>query len=59
MYEVVYSYRVMQRLMRLGYFPVKTIPNPKDSKYTSWVFEASEDFRKDLRKIVEEVQRNG
>lgn len=59
MYEIVYSLRVLKQMAGLGYSPVKVLPNPKDERYKCWVFEATEDFQRDLKKVLEEVSRNG
>lgn len=57
--EIIYSYRVMEQLIRMGYIPVATIPNPKNTKYNCWIFEWNEEFQRDLSKILKEVSRHG
>ena len=42
-YQSVYSLKLMQDLVAQGYFPVKTLPNPVNSKYKYWVFKKDED----------------
>ena len=42
--EIVYSLKVMERLVKMGYLPIATLPNPKNTKYNCWVFEQSEEF---------------
>ncbi len=43
-YQSVYSMKIMQNLVSQGFFPVKTLPNPLNSKYKYWVFKRSEEF---------------
>lgn len=50
--EIIYSFRVMEQLMRMGHTPLMTLPNPKNPKFSCWVFEQSEKFQKDLEKIL-------
>lgn len=57
--EIIYSYRVMEQLVRMGYIPVATIPNPKNTKYNCWIFEWNEAFQKDLEKILRGGSSNG
>lgn len=57
--EIIYSYRVMEQLVRLGYIPVATIPNPKNTKYNCWIFEWNEQFQADLSEVLKGVSRNG
>ena len=42
--EIIYSLRVMEILVKMGYIPIATLPNPKNSKYNCWVFELTEAF---------------
>lgn len=41
-YKIIYSLRVMRALVEKGFFPVQTMPNPKNVKYNCWVFKNSE-----------------
>ena len=47
-FQIVYSMRIMRALVEQGEFPVKTIPNPKDTKYNCWIFKNTESFQKKL-----------
>ena len=55
--EIIYSYRVMEQLIRMGYLPVATIPNPKNTKYNCWIFEWSEEFQRDFETALKEVSQ--
>lgn len=57
--EIVYSLRVMEQLVKLGHIPVATLPNPKNARYNCWVFEQSEEFQRDLSRLLKGVSRNG
>lgn len=57
--EIIYSFRVMEQLMRMGYVPLMTLPNPKNPKFNCWVFEWNEEFQKDLEKILRGGSSNG
>ena len=41
-YQIIYSLKLMQSLVERGYFPVQTLPNPKDTRYKCWVFNKSQ-----------------
>lgn len=57
--EIIYSMRVMIQLVKMGHNPVSSFPNPKDPKYNCWVFEQSEEFQRDLEKILRGGSSNG
>ena len=50
--EVIYSLKVMRKLLEMGFIPIKTIPNPKDVKYNCWIYEATDEFIEARRKIL-------
>ena len=52
MNKIIYSFKIMEQLVEKGYFPVRTMPNPKFPKYNCWVFAATEEFNADLDKIL-------
>ena len=52
MYKIVYSLRVMKGLIEKGFFPVKTLPNPKNVNFNCWVFESSEELDKVLDELI-------
>lgn len=47
-FQIIYSLRVMKGLVSKGLFPVQTMPNPINSKFNCWVFEDTENFRREL-----------
>jgi hypothetical protein len=49
----------MEKLVKLGYYPVKTLPNPKDTRFNCWVFESTEKFEEDLTRILKGGSNNG
>ena len=56
--EIIYSLRVMEQLGRMGYIPVATIPNPKNTQYNCWVFEVTDAFKEDLGTVLKGVSRD-
>lgn len=56
-YKVIFSMKYAMQLIKMGYRPIYTMPNPEEPQYTSWVFEASEDFIRDFN-VLREVFRN-
>ena len=57
-YKVIFSMKYAMQLIKMGYRPIYTMPNPEEPQYTSWVFEASEDFIRDFN-ALREACRNG
>jgi hypothetical protein len=57
--KIIYALWVMEKLVKLGYYPVKTLPNPKDTRFNCWVFESTEKFEKDLTRILKGGSNNG
>lgn len=55
--EIIYSLKVMEQLVKLGYIPIATIPNPKNTKFNCWVFEQTEEFQKDLSVVLKEASQ--
>lgn len=52
-FQIIYSLRIMKKLVEQGLFPIKTMPNPINTKYNCWVFEDTEEFRQILLTIQE------
>lgn len=52
-YKVIFSMKYAMQLIKMGYRPIYTMPNPEEPQYTSWVFEASEDFIRDFNTLKE------
>lgn len=57
-YKVIFSMKYAMQLIKMGYRPIYTMPNPEEPQYTSWVFEASEEFIRDFN-VLKEAFRNG
>ena len=52
MNKIIYSLRIMLRLVEMGHVPVSTIPNPKYPQFDCWIFKVDEDFEEDLNKVL-------
>ncbi len=50
--KIIYSMRIMLKLVEKGYQPLTTMPNPQHPEFNCWVFEQTEDFKKDLNEIL-------
>ena len=57
-YKVIFSMKYAMQLIKMGYKPIYTMPNPEEPQYTSWVCEATEDFLRDFYALTEAF-RNG
>ena len=42
--KLIYSKKVCEQLMLLGFRPVETIPNPLKPQFICWAFEWTEEF---------------
>ncbi len=51
-HKIVYSMRVMTKLVERGFFPVHEMPNPKNPEYRCWVFNNTKSFEKALLEIL-------
>jgi hypothetical protein len=49
----VFTLRLARELCNLGYKIIATMPNAKKPWLNVFVFEDSEDFRKDLKRLLE------
>lgn len=52
--KIVYSLKVFTGLVERGFYPVQTLPNPKNTKFNCWVFEETEELRQVLDSIFGE-----
>lgn len=52
--KLVYSLRIMERLVEMGYRPVERIESPMVDGFYCWLFERTEDFERDFSALVEE-----
>lgn len=50
--KLIYSKKVCEQLMLLGFRPVETIPNPLKPQFICWAFEWTEDFDKALNLVL-------
>ncbi len=54
-YEIIYSKRVMNELVKKGFFPVQTLPNPTNVKYKCWVFKNTTEFSEVLHTLLSSI----
>ena len=52
-YKVIFSMKYAMQLIKMGNRPIYTLSNPAEPHYTSWVFEASDDFIRDFNALRE------
>ena len=52
--KLVYSIRIMERLVEMGYRPVERVDSPMVDGFYCWLFERTEDFERDFSALVEE-----
>ena len=52
--KLVYSIRIMERLVEMGYRPVERVDYPMVDGFYCWLFERTEDFERDFSALVEE-----
>ena len=52
-YKVIFCMKYAMQLIKMRYRPIYTMPNPEEPQYTSWVFEASDDFIRDFNALRE------
>lgn len=43
--QIIYSMKVMLRLVELGFYPVWKMPNPRFPQYECWVFDLTPEFQ--------------
>lgn len=56
--KIIYALRVHTRLQVMGIPYLIEMKNPKDSRYTCWVYEDTPQFAAAFEKIMEEDARN-
>ena len=42
--KIIYSKRICEQLMLLGFRPIETIPNPLKPEFICWVFDWTDEF---------------
>lgn len=50
--KIIYSLKVMEKLVARGYLPTATLPNPSRPEYICWVFDVTPEFQKDVDEIL-------
>ena len=44
MTKIIYTLRLATKLMDRGQIPILSMPNPKEPRFTCWVFNDTEEF---------------
>ena len=50
--KLIYSKRICEQLMLMGFRPVETIPNPLKPEFICWAFEETEEFNKAISLLL-------
>ncbi len=50
-YKIIYKMKLAMALIKKGYKPVTTMPNPNNPKFMTWVFDKTENFMKDFEAL--------
>ena len=45
-FKIVYKMSLAMKLIKMGFTPITTMPNPNNNKFICWIFENTEEFRK-------------
>ena len=59
MTKIIYTLRLVTKLMDRGQIPILSMPNPKEPRLTCWVFNDTEEFEQTLSMILEEEKHYG
>lgn len=59
MNKIIYSLKVMEELVKRGYIPLVSMPNPKFPRYQCWIFAATGSFMADLDQILSSLEGGG
>lgn len=51
-YQIIYSVKVMTKLVERGFIPKETMKNPKYSKFDCWIFEVTPEFQSALKEVL-------
>ena len=57
--KIVYSLKIHIALMRLGFQFITEMRNPKDMRYSCWVYEATPEFLEAFDRLLKETGHNG
>lgn len=60
--QIIYSKKVLDQLLELGFRPIETFPNPIKPQLLCWAFEKTEEFDKALDIVLTDYKggaRNG
>lgn len=53
-YKVVYRMNYALKLIEMGHIVHSTVPNPKNNKLMTWIFEIDDTLEEDLAKLISE-----
>ena len=57
--KIIYSLKLHIALRQLGFKYVTEMRNPKDMRYSCWVYEATPEFLEAFDKLLREAGHNG
>ena len=57
--KIVYSLKLHIALMQMGFQYVTEMRNPKDVRYSCWVYEATPEFLEAFDELLKEAGHNG
>jgi hypothetical protein len=57
-YIMIYRMSFAMELISKGHNVISTVPNPKNPRYTSWVFEKDDTFELDFQQLLRGGLRN-
>jgi hypothetical protein len=52
-YKVVYRMNYALKLIELGHIVHSTVPNPKNNKLMTWIFEIDDTLEQDLAQLID------
>ena len=50
--RIIYSLKLMNRLVERGFCPVQTMPNPRIPAFQCWIFDVTDDFQKTMDELL-------
>lgn len=56
-YKVVYRMNYALKLIEMGHIVHSTVPNPKNNKLMTWIFEIDDTLEQDLAQLIDDCRR--
>lgn len=57
--KVIFSKRIMIRLLEMGFRPIDTFPNPTNPQFMCWAFEWTDEFDAALCQVLSVAGQKG